>query len=91
MNINKLFGLNHDVFQGDCDAYDLFMLLGGLGSNWLQAVVNYCFIIQLNGCMSSFYCVDKFMKIVTFPMKLVNKNFVELTHLDCPKISWSQA
>ena len=23
MNINKLVGLNHDVFCGACDAYDL--------------------------------------------------------------------
>ena len=26
--------------------------------------------------MSSFYCVDKFMMIVTFPKKLVNKKVV---------------
>ena len=27
--------------------------------------------------MSSFYCVDKFMSMVTFPVKLVNKKAVD--------------
>jgi len=40
-------------------------------------LVNYCFIIQLNGCMSSFCCVEKFMMIVTFPVKLVNNKVVD--------------
>ena len=35
MNINKLFGLNHDVLSGSCDAYDLFILVVVLGINWL--------------------------------------------------------
>ena len=34
MYINKLVGLNHDVFYGSCDAYDLLMLVGVLKSNW---------------------------------------------------------
>jgi len=37
MHINKLVGLNQDVFCGACDAYDLSMLLVGLISNWLYA------------------------------------------------------
>ena len=37
MHITKLFGLNHDVFCGACDAYDLLMLLVRLRSNWLEA------------------------------------------------------
>ena len=70
MYINKLVGFNHDVFSGTCDAYDLFMLLIGLEVIGYRQLVNYCFIIQLNGCMSSFCCVDKFTMIVTFPVKL---------------------
>ena len=37
MHITKLFELNHDVCYGACDAYDLFMLLVMLKSNWLYA------------------------------------------------------
>ena len=37
MNINKLVMFNHDVFYGTCDAYDMFMLLVRLKSNWLYA------------------------------------------------------
>ena len=32
MNIHKLLGLNHDIFYGACDAYDLLMLLVRLKS-----------------------------------------------------------
>ena len=34
MNINKLVELNHDVFYGACDAYDLLMLVVVLRSKW---------------------------------------------------------
>ena len=37
MNINKLVKFNHDSFYGACNAYDLFMLLVSLRSNWLYA------------------------------------------------------
>ena len=37
MNINKLVMFNLDVFYGDCDAYDMLMLLISLRSNWLYA------------------------------------------------------
>ena len=37
MHISKLFGLNHDVSYGACDAYGLLMLLVKLRSNWLYA------------------------------------------------------
>ena len=37
MHISKLFGLNHDVLCGACDAYDMLILLVGLRSNWLYA------------------------------------------------------
>ena len=37
MNIHKLLGLNHDVFYGACDAYDVFLLEVLLLINWLWA------------------------------------------------------
>ena len=37
MNIHKLLGLNHDVFYGACDAYDVLLLVVVLGINWLYA------------------------------------------------------
>ena len=42
-----------------------------------RQLLDHCFIIQLDGCMSSFFCVDKFMMIVTFPVKLVNNKVVD--------------
>ena len=35
MYINKLVGLNHDVFCDACDAYDLLRKIVVLRSNWL--------------------------------------------------------
>ena len=35
MNINKLVRLNHEVFYGACDAYDLLILVVVLKDNWL--------------------------------------------------------
>ena len=35
MHISKLFGLNHDVFYGACDAYDLLILVVVLRIDWL--------------------------------------------------------
>ena len=35
MHISKLFGLNHDVFYGACDAYDVLLKVVVLGINWL--------------------------------------------------------
>ena len=35
MDINNLVIFNQDVLCGACDAYDLFMLLVWLRSNWL--------------------------------------------------------
>ena len=37
MDINKLVMFNHDVFCGASDAYDMFMFLVKLRSNWLYA------------------------------------------------------
>ena len=37
MDINNLVMLNHDVFYGSCDAYDMLMLLVRIKSNWLYA------------------------------------------------------
>ena len=37
MHISKLFGLNHDVFYGACDAYDMLILVVVLRINWLWA------------------------------------------------------
>ena len=77
MNINKLVMFNHDVFCGACDAYDLLMLLVRLRSNWLYELVNYCFIIQLDDRMCSFYCGNNFMMIMTFSMKLEKNKVVD--------------
>ena len=35
MKINKLVGLNHDIFYGSCDAYDLLILVVMVGIDWL--------------------------------------------------------
>ena len=35
MHITKLFGLNHDVFYGAYDAYDVLLLVVVLEINWL--------------------------------------------------------
>jgi len=40
-------------------------------------LVNYCFIIQLDGCMYSFGWVDNFMMIMVFSVKLVNNKVVD--------------
>ena len=39
-------------------------------------LVNYCFIIQLDGCMYSFDCDDNFTMIIIFYVKLVNNKVV---------------
>ena len=59
-----------------CDAYNLLILLVRLRSIVYRQLVNYCFIIQLDDCMCSFGCVDDFIMIVTFPVKLVNNKLV---------------
>ena len=40
-------------------------------------LVNYCFIIQLDGCMYSFGWVDNFMMILFFSVKLLNNKVVD--------------
>ena len=40
-------------------------------------LVNYCFIIQLDGCMCSFYCGDDSMMIMILFIKLVNNKVVD--------------
>ena len=35
MHISQLFGPNHDIFYGDCDAYDVLLLVVMLKINWL--------------------------------------------------------
>ena len=40
-------------------------------------LVNYCFIIQLDGCMYSFGWVDNFLMIMVFSVKLVNNKVVD--------------
>ena len=40
-------------------------------------LVNYCFIIQLDGCIYSFGEVDNFMMIMVFYVKLVNNKVVD--------------
>ena len=40
-------------------------------------LVNYCFIIPLDGCMCSFCCGDDFITIMVFSVKLVNNKVVD--------------
>ena len=40
-------------------------------------LVNYYFIIQLDGCMYSFCCGDDFMMIMIFSVKMVNNKVVD--------------
>ena len=40
-------------------------------------LVNYCFIIQLDGYLYSFCCGDNFMMIMAFSIKLVNNKVVD--------------
>ena len=40
-------------------------------------IINYCFIIQLNGCMYSFGWADNFMLIMAFYVKLVNNKVID--------------
>ena len=40
-------------------------------------LVNYCFIIQLDGCIYSFGCDDNFVMIMVFSIKLVNNKVVD--------------
>ena len=75
--------LDHDVFYGACDTYELFMLVVRLRSIGYMQLINYCFIIQINGCMYSFGLVDNFMVKMVFSVKLVNNKVVDklLIHL----------
>ena len=40
-------------------------------------LVNYCFIIQLDGCIYSFYCSDDFMMLMIFYVNMVNNKVVD--------------
>ena len=40
-------------------------------------LVNYCFIIQLEDYMCSFYCGNNFMMIMTFSVKLINNKVID--------------
>ena len=40
-------------------------------------LVNYCFIIQLAGCIYSFGCDDNFVMIMVFFVKFVNNKVVD--------------
>ena len=40
-------------------------------------LVNYLFIIQLDGCMYSLCCGDDFMMIMIFSIKMVNNKVVD--------------
>jgi len=40
-------------------------------------LVNYCFTIQLDGCMYSFCCGDDFTMIMVFSVKLINNKVVD--------------
>ena len=64
-------------FCNVCDAYNLLILFLGIEVIGYRQLVNYCFIIQLDGCMYSFCCGDNFMIIMAFSIKLVNKKVVD--------------
>jgi hypothetical protein len=38
MHANKLIGLNHDIFYGGCDVYELLVPLSVARIDWLYAV-----------------------------------------------------
>ena len=40
-------------------------------------LINCYFVIQIDGCMYSFDCVDDFMLIMVLSVKLVNKKVVD--------------
>ena len=42
-----------------------------------RQLANYCFIIQLDGCMYSFWCGDNLMTIMILSVKLVNNKVVD--------------
>ena len=69
MSTNKLVRLNHDVFCGVCDACNVLILLVRLRSIFYRQLVNYCLIIQRDGCMYSFCYGDDFMMMMVFSIK----------------------
>ena len=77
MHISKLFGLNHDVFYSSCNAYGLLVLVVCSTLIGYRPLVNYCSIIQLDGCMCSFCCGDNFVMIMISSMNLVNNKVVD--------------
>ena len=68
--------LDHEVFYGACDAYEMLMLIVRLKAIGCMQLINYYFIIQINGCMYSFGWVDNFILIMVFSVKLVNNKVV---------------
>ena len=40
-------------------------------------LVNYCFIVQQDGCMYSFGWIDNFMMIMVFSVKHVNNKVID--------------
>ena len=54
----------------------LFYYLGLKVIGYMQ-LVNYCFIIQLDGCKYSFDCNDNFVTINVFSVKLVHYKVVD--------------
>ena len=42
-----------------------------------RQLVNYCLILQLDGCMYSFYCYDDFMMIMIFSVKMINNKVID--------------
>ena len=64
-------------FCNVCDAYNLLILFLGIEVIGYRQLVNYCFIIQLDGRMCSFCCGDDFMMIMIFYIKMVNNKVVD--------------
>ena len=79
--------LDHDVFYGTCDAYELLMLIVRFKRIGCMQLINYCFIIQIDGYMYSFGWADNFMLIMAFYVKLVNNKVVD-NLLICPVLNF---
>ena len=77
MLVNKLLGLTMmfsivHVMHMVCWYWWLCSKLIGY-----RQLVNYCSIIQLDGCMCSFYCGDNFVVIMISSVKLVHNKVVD--------------
>ena len=76
MHVNNLFELNHDVFYGACDTYDLLILVVVPSSISYKQLVNHVSIIQLDAYMYSFCYHGVFIRKMKLAVNLVNNKVV---------------